>query len=428
MKYRILNWRQSIGLRFSLAVLVLVFSVTLVFTLVESTLSYRREVYRLNQELLQIRQSHIPSLVFSLWLTDRVLLQVQIDAIARFPYVSRVEVEDDEGRILFSGSTETSGLKSISEVLVYDHRGIQMVVGELRIFLAQKDIRQEVFRGLVPAIVGHLLIMFTVSAAVLVLFRRQIANPVGGLVMDLHDKGRGGLEVPIRLSRSVEYPDELSELVQAINSLRSNLHAYLKERDLLVAEIHHRIKNDMGFVTALLSLQAEQSDSPDVKQAVQEASQRVSVMARIYERLYGDDNFLEVAIRPLATQMVEDLQQLSALPPGSIGLGVEDLRVPTRLSVGIGIILNELLTNAIKYGTPTTGGLHIDVGICMDMPSAAIEMKIADNGPGMHEDVINGNRRGYGLTIVNALVEQHHGTLVLENNNGSVVVINIPVS
>jgi two-component sensor histidine kinase len=279
-----------------------------------------------------------------------------------------------------------------------------------------------------PAIIGHLVIMLTVSTAVLLLFRRQITAPVGRLVLDLKGQQSNDLDIPVKLARSLEYPDELFELAQAINLLRSNLHSYLKERDLLVGEIHHRIKNDMGFITALLSLQAEQSGSPEVKQAIHEASQRISVMARIYEWLYRDDNFLEVAIKPLVEQLVGDLQHLSALSPGSISLAVAGLSVPTRLSVNIGIILNELLTNAIKYCRPAPGQLRVDIDIGWGASHESIEVRVVDNGPGMPEDVLNGSRRGYGLTIVHALVQQHHGTMVLKNDNGSVVVISIPVS
>jgi len=398
-----------------------------VFFAIESALTYREELARFDQELFQIRQSHIPSLISSLWLMDYGLLQQQIDAIARFPYIDRVEVEDDEGRVLSAGNSEKQGLEVHSETLTYTRRELQAEIGELRIFINQQRLNREVIGEQSLYVFGHILITLVVTLAVLLLFHNEIAKHLKRLSKDLHEGTNEALDSPIILRRKIDHPDELHSLIFAINQMRRNLHAHLKERELLVSEVHHRIKNDMGFVKALLFLQAEQSGSPEVKTAVQEASQRVSVMARIYERLYGDGNFIEVGLKPLAENVIADLRALSGLQPGSVELVVEDLKVRTKLSVAIGIILNELVTNSLKYAPETTEDLRIVVRICLDALGSSLEMTVSDNGAGIPEDVISGARRGYGLTVVGALVDQHNGTLKLCNDQGAVVSLVFPL-
>jgi two-component sensor histidine kinase len=420
--------RSSIGMRFTVGTLVLVFTISLVASVVEGTLSYRREVNRLNQVLSQIRESHIPSLVSSLWLTDHTLLQLQIEAIARFPYVSRVEVEDEDGTLLYSGSSGQEPLQAITERLEYVHRGAELEIGELRIYIDQVGLRRGVAKELLPAFTGHILVIIAVTIIILLFFRKQIASPLESLAADLGQRNTAQLDVPIVLHRRVDYPDELQVLVGSINVLRSRLDAYLKERELLVAEIHHRIKNDITFIKSLLMLQAGQTESPEVSQALNEAGQRVSVMARIYERLYGDDDFLEVALKPLVDQVIQDLLELSGLPPDCITLQVEEVSMPTKLSLGIGIILNELATNAVKYAVKPSSTGHVTVTLRVNVSEKTIEMKVVDNGPGFPEDVVSGVRKGYGLIIADALVAQHHGSIAFANESGGVVTVRLPFS
>jgi two-component sensor histidine kinase len=159
-----------------------------------------------------------------------------------------------------------------------------------------------------------------------------------------------------------------------------------------------------------------------VHNAINEASQRVSVMARIYERLYSDANFREVALRPLAEQVVQDALELSPLSEEMISLSVEELTVPTRESLSIGIILNELITNAVKYAFSSDANPRIEVNIIRNHDFQSLDIRVADNGRGFPQDVISGERRGYGLTIVKEMTGQHDGILELRNDGGGIIL------
>ncbi len=416
------SWRKSISRRFLFIVVILVTSISLSFFIIESLFTYKREVERMNQDLLQIRESHLPSLISSLWLTDYTLLQLQLDAIARFRHIDRVEVETDEGSLFHSGGDSTAGLQKLTETLVYKRRDTSIEIGFLHLYIDQQELRLSAYRQQGITFLGHLAALIGVSFAVSLLFRREVAGPIENLEAALQKDSPEKLGTPLRLPRRKEYPDELNFLIGAINLMRSKLHRHMKERELLLAEVHHRIKNDMNFVKALLLLQAEHNDSPEVSSAIEEASRRVSVMARIYERLYSDADFREVALRPLAEQVVQDALELSGLSEEMISISVEELTVPTRESLSIGIILNELITNAVKYAfTPGTIP-RIEIRIVRNDDFRSLDVTVADNGRGFPEDVISGGRRGYGLTIVKALAEQHDGILEFRNESGGIIL------
>ncbi|MBN2875295.1 MAG: hypothetical protein JXM71_09400, partial [Spirochaetales bacterium] len=125
-------WRTSIGVRFSIITLLLVFLIMLAFSIHDTARSYEKQVNLLNHQLEQIQHSHLPFLVSSLWLTDYDLLQQQLEAIVRFPYTDRVEVEDDEGNVFHAGTAASDGAQMKSQPLVYTRRGTELPIGTLR--------------------------------------------------------------------------------------------------------------------------------------------------------------------------------------------------------------------------------------------------------------------------------------------------------
>ncbi|MCF7929810.1 MAG: hypothetical protein K9L68_14790 [Spirochaetales bacterium] len=423
-----LNWRSSVGVRFTLLAFFLVLGISLVLILFEGFYSYKRETDRLSRQLLQIEQSHLPAIVSSLWLTDYSLLQRQLEAIVRFQYIERVEVVSEEGKSFFSGVKETGQFRKESRVLEYSRRGRGIEVGTFRIYIDQEGLRRDVLRIELFSALWHLLIAFVIAFIVSVLFHRQIGRHLETIARSLQAAEFADTEEELRLKRKRDYQDEIQRLVEAINTMRQRLQSHLKERQLLMSEVHHRIKNDMSFVKSLLSLQAMQSDAPETKTALEEASNRVSVMTEIYKRLYQQESFLEVRLRPLVEQIAVDLRERGILLDGTIDLEIDDLTVSNRFSVTIGVMLNELITNAAKYAFPPGTFPYIHIGIATGDGASTLFVKVADSGRGLDKEVLSGERIGFGLTIVKALVDQHRGTLNLYNDNGAVAAIELQLS
>lgn len=416
-------WRRSIGLRFTMSTLTVVVVLSVVFVAVEAWFSFRREVRELNYQLAQIEDSHLPAIVQSLWLTDYELLQNQIDAIARFPHVMGVSVVDDEGSRFAAGRVPPDGAGADSKTLTYSRRGTEIEIGEITIAIDQKALQESVLREEMVSAAGHILTTLIIGIAVALLFNRQVGRHIVALSSYVRSVNADTEAQPLELARrGSPFGDELEALCSAINELLDSQKRHLREKELLMREVHHRVKNDVYFLKSLLSLQAAQVGSIEAKEALGEATDRIGVMGEIYQRLYRGSNVQEVEVEPVAQNIIDNLKARGIVNRTQVRLTVTCAPVTTRLSIAVGVILNELVTNAVKHGTMDAGGEpQVMVTISDHDDRGHIAIEVRDNGPGIPEEVVRGERSGFGLTVVQALTEQYQGEVELKNADGAVV-------
>lgn len=414
---------QSVGWRFTGYTFALVLAVSVVFVGVEGYRSYRHEVTRLTRYISQIEESHVPSIVSSLWLTDYDLLNRQLDAIARFPYVARVEVIDVDETTHAAGTDARSDLSRRTQKLSYTRRGTSFDVGTMRLYIDQAAIRTVAFRAEVFSAAGHLAGAILSAGIVALLFRRLVGRHLERLAASAQAAPGSDTRAGFALERRKPQQDELDELAQALASMHGSLLGQVAERELLMRDAHHRIKNDLAFVTGLLSLHAHRSDSPDVVGALQDASQRVNVVAEIYQATYSGSSVDSVDLSGVTTRVVAGVQSRGLLQAEAVESDVESVEAPVRLSVAYGVVLNELLTNSVKYAARADSGPAIMVQLDAAQAPRTARLEVTDNGPGFPGPVLRGERLGYGLTIAKALIEQHSGTMTLENGSGARVTV-----
>lgn len=199
----------------------------------------------------------------------------------------------------------------------------------------------------------------------------------------------------------------------------------LDEKELLLREVHHRIKNDLSLVQSLLSTQAR-TVTEDAAAALQGAAYRVGVIARVYDRLQGLSSLDDVSISAVVGGLVDELRAGLVPDDVAVRVQVQELNVPARLAVSLGIIVNELITNGVKYAF-TTAEKEVTVVVSGDAAGGLL-LTVSDTGGGFPADVLSGARLGYGLTITGALVAQHQGTMVLRNDDGGIVEIRVPAA
>ena len=241
----------------------------------------------------------------------------------------------------------------------------------------------------------------------------------------------------------VGYQASGRDITQRIEAER-RIQGLLEEKELLLQEVHHRIKNDMSILRSLLSLQAGESGDPETVQALEEAGNRVAVMGQVYQRLYTQGDFQHIDARSFLDDMVAELQSAAIAHRVDVELAGEPFAISPRLSIALGIILNELLTNAAKYGVPEDGraapegpagsdlavsghaasGRALSVAIRRD-DEGAVELTVRDAGPGFPEALLEEGRYGFGLTIASALARQYGGSLQLRNDNGAVATVTL---
>jgi len=217
----------------------------------------------------------------------------------------------------------------------------------------------------------------------------------------------------------------LGGIIEKINA-EQEVRGLLREKELLLTEVHHRIKNNMASITSLLALQADDADNEATAAALTVAKNRVYAMMELYDRLYRQSQFDCLNVRDYFTSLISELR--SAYDAGGaaeVTIDVDDINLGTRQVFPIGIIINELVTNAFKYAfSGMTGGallvsLHGNDG-------KSVEIVVSDNGPGPRET--KGAPGGFGLKLVDTLIKEAGGTYTVSHYGGTRYTITIPGS
>ncbi len=200
----------------------------------------------------------------------------------------------------------------------------------------------------------------------------------------------------------------------------------LSEKETVLREVHHRIKNNMAQVESLLSLQANSSDNPQVQTALQEAISRVQSIRVLYEKLLIGKDYRDVSAKDYIESLVHSL---IAVFPDRTNVTVEqtihDFTLSSKKAIPVGIIINELLTNTFKYAFPKRKDGH--VAIVLDKAGKQVTLTISDNGVGLDTRETANKSPGFGLTIVRMLAEQLNGTYTVEGSDGTKSVLKFEV-
>jgi len=185
--------------------------------------------------------------------------------------------------------------------------------------------------------------------------------------------------------------------------------ALLDEKQILLREVHHRIKNNMNVINAFLSLQAGMCQASEAVEALTEAQSRVMSMMIIYDKLYRSEDFLHISAHEYLTDLLEVIATQFSDKDICIETEVENLMLDSSVLFPLGIIINELLTNAFKYAFPNTQSGCIKVRVAKTAENQAI-CEVSDTGIGLPADAVAGGN-GFGFILVDALVEQLGGKL-----------------
>ncbi|MDA3947666.1 MAG: PAS domain S-box protein [Spirochaeta sp.] len=201
----------------------------------------------------------------------------------------------------------------------------------------------------------------------------------------------------------------------------------LAEKETLLREGHHRMKNNMATIESLLSLQIGDSDSPDVKAALQEAISRVQSIRVLYEKLLISEDRVEISIRDYAESLIDSLVMFFDPEKNiTVKTHVADIDVASKKAVSIGIIINELVTNVFKYAFRDRDNGKVSLTITKE--ENEMTLIIHDNGVGIDERIMENESPGFGLTIVKMLTEQLEGTITFKNDNGTRVTLEFPIT
>jgi two-component sensor histidine kinase len=232
---------------------------------------------------------------------------------------------------------------------------------------------------------------------------------------------------PFSLQRRGSSDDELAYLNQSFNTMRSRLRRHLNQREVLLREVHHRIKNNMLTVEGLLSLQEESMDNPEARAALKQARGRLQSMGVLYDRLYRSGAAREM---PASEYLPPLINEILRVYPSTAQVHTETdiqavvLHVNTLSSLGI--IVNELLTNGLKHAF-ANGGLGTIRLELTEIEQHHAELVYRDDGVGISESAASGASGGLGMVLVKTLADQIDGTLCIRSDRGTSVHIRFPV-
>ncbi|MFI5018559.1 MAG: sensor histidine kinase, partial [Dongiales bacterium] len=213
--------------------------------------------------------------------------------------------------------------------------------------------------------------------------------------------------------------------VTAFKQVQSRLQASLEEKNALLKEVHHRVKNNLQLINSLLSLQAARIADPAVAELFAESRNRVRSMALVHENLYRAGNFARIPMRAHIQNLAAHLIRAYGLQSRHIELSTEidDIELDLDQAVSIGLIINELVSNALKHafppsgaGSPRVGSLRVDLKL---LAGGRCALTVRDDGVGLPIDLDIEHAATLGLQLVQDLTQQLHGTLAIRRNGGT---------
>ena len=220
-------------------------------------------------------------------------------------------------------------------------------------------------------------------------------------------------------------------LYQRIGRNRAQIQQQADQLTILMRELHHRVKNNLAIVSSLLRLQSSRMDDEKAIAAVRVGQQRVEAMALIHQRLYQTDNVSSVNMREFLTDLSESLMRAYGYAPDDfdLQLDIEQSELDVDVAMPLGLIVNELITNAFKYAYTNVERPLLRIGLQQQTTrTPGLTLEVQDNGPGLDTAAWQkvGERTSFGRRLIQSLTDQLDGEMAVIRQNGTLFRLHIP--
>lgn len=214
---------------------------------------------------------------------------------------------------------------------------------------------------------------------------------------------------------------KIAEEIQRISD--EQIKASLREKELLLAEVHHRVKNNLAVISGLLGLQSGYVKDEQAKELFNESRNRIHSMALIHDKLYRNETLASIEFSNYISDLVNNIRDSYNASDTDIRFHLEccNSHIDIKSAVPCGLILNELVSNAYKHAF--TGRESGEIRIRFQQEGDQFRLEVSDNGIGYHPGQNLTEVPTLGLTLVTSLVEQIEGSLEMKNTNGTAFVI-----
>jgi PAS domain S-box-containing protein len=209
------------------------------------------------------------------------------------------------------------------------------------------------------------------------------------------------------------------DLERGIAERTARINASLEEKVVLLREIHHRVKNNLQFLISLLNLQSRTFTDPAMISALKESTQRIRAMSIVHEKMYSGNDLAHIDFLSYLSSLATSQVDFYRLGQSKLTLEItgENIMLDINTAIPLGLVMNELLSNALKYAFPNdrVGIIRIDAR----KTEGRIEITFADNGVGLPEGFDITTSQSLGLRLVQILVEQISGTFEIDRTAGT---------
>lgn len=230
-------------------------------------------------------------------------------------------------------------------------------------------------------------------------------------------------DLTLKLGRQlVENGANLENEILERRKAQSQSEEALAEREILLKEIHHRVKNNMQIISSLLRMQSKRIDDPKTREIIDDSRNRINAMALIHEVLYKPSNLTQIPLKEYIEQLAHHLIDFNSIDSDRIKLilNIEQLYTNIETAATCGIIVNELLTNCLKYAFPDDRTGSIILALNKEPDDGSYLLEVSDDGIGLPRDLDIRHTSTLGMQLIVNLVEhQMRGQLTVQSANGT---------
>jgi two-component system, sensor histidine kinase PdtaS len=251
---------------------------------------------------------------------------------------------------------------------------------------------------------------------------------------DLYARRKDGSEFQVEIGLNPIDTDDGPMVLSAIVDIshrkeeKERIQAALREKDILLGEIHHRVKNNLQIIYSLLNLQSARITDPVALDMLRDSQNRVRSMALIHQTLYGSRDFARVDFALFIDTLLPVLADSYGINPGrvSVRVDVEPVRLPINTAVPCGLVVNELIANAFKHAFPGQRSGEIRVALTRQAGDEAL-LSVSDNGIGLPEHIDAEGSGSLGLQLVNLLANQLSGAITISRSDPTRFSLRFPI-
>jgi two-component system, sensor histidine kinase PdtaS len=227
---------------------------------------------------------------------------------------------------------------------------------------------------------------------------------------------RDGMDIPIETSSHLFYLNgkatvlSIARDITERRTVEAKLKASLREKETLLKEIHHRVKNNMQIVSSMLSLQASRFDNPEMHEAFLKSQGLIKAMAFVHENLYKTENMSEINFSIFLEQNLIHLFRAYGRHDITFCLQPSQVHLDADIAVPVALVVTELVTNSLKHAFPGRKGGKIDICLAPS-DNGMVRLTIRDDGIGLPGEIDYDHSSPLGLQLVKSLVAQIGGTI-----------------